>query len=87
MTRSECLDEAKMIICQDRNNQYGEPEDNFKVIAEFWGSYLNKDLNATDVANMMVLFKIARNMANPKEDNFVDICGYAACGIEVATTI
>lgn len=83
MTRSDILDEAKKTICQDRNNQYGEPEDNFKVIANFWSEYLDTEITATDVANMMILFKVARNKANSKGDNWVDICGYAACGGEI----
>lgn len=85
MTRSECLDIAKKTVCQDRNDQYGKPEDNFKIVAEFWGSYLNKSLTPADVANLMILFKIARNMGGVKEDNYVDIAGYAACGVEVLT--
>lgn len=85
MTRSECLDTAKKTICNDRNDQYGEPEDNFKVIAEFWSSYLGKKISSTDVANLMVLFKIARAKNASKEDTFIDICGYAACGCEIAT--
>lgn len=27
MTRSECLNLAKKTVCQDRNDQYGEPEE------------------------------------------------------------
>lgn len=89
MNRGECLDTAKQIVTTDRNEQYGEPEDNFKVIATLWNDYIKQipigmDLTSEDVANMMILFKVARNLANPKDDNWVDICGYAACGCEVA---
>ena len=87
MTRGEILDRAKEIITKDRNNQYGEPEDIFDVIAAFWDTYLGIDyLTAVDVANMMVLFKIARNVTSEtKIDTFIDIAGYAACGGEIAT--
>ena len=34
MTRSGILDAAKQIVTKDRNARYGEPEDNFSVIAE-----------------------------------------------------
>lgn len=39
---------------------------------------------ASDVANMMILLKIARGAnGKPKEDNWIDIAGYAACGGEL----
>ena len=85
MSRAEILDVAKRTICNDRNDQYGEPEDNFKMIADLWGDYLHKKLSAEDVANMMILFKVARNVTGSgKMDNWIDICGYAACGGEIA---
>lgn len=94
MTREEILNAAKQCVCHDRNDQYGEPEDNFAVIADFWNAYLGAStgegwkLAAVDVANMMVLFKVARVAtaeANPGADSFVDIAGYAACGGEIET--
>ena len=39
--RERCLNEAKRIVCTDRNEQYGEPENNFDVISEYWAAYLN----------------------------------------------
>lgn len=94
MTREEILDAAKRCVCQDRNQQYGEPEDNFSVIAGFWQEYIygttGKTINIAsfDVANMMVLFKVARAAtagANASEDSFIDMAGYAACGGEIVT--
>lgn len=90
MTREQILDEAKSIVCKDRNAQYGEPEDNFKVIADLWGKYLwNKPgylIQAEDVANMMILFKIGRLITGGfKHDTLVDIMGYAACAEELMT--
>lgn len=41
-------------------------------------------LDAKDVALMMALFKIARIMTgHGKADNWVDGCGYLACGGEI----
>ena len=34
MKREEILESARTCVCTDRNKQYGEPEDNFKAIAE-----------------------------------------------------
>lgn len=88
MKREQILEQAKQTICHDRNDQYGEPEDNFRKIAELWTTYLGpklpRALNSEDVANMMILFKVARNSANSKDDNWIDIAGYAACGGEVS---
>lgn len=73
------------------NRQYGEPEDNFTVIANLWCDYLQGAgvkidfLEPYDVAMMMVLFKVARastTQNGPTEDTFLDIAGYAACGVE-----
>ena len=84
-TRADILKEVEGIICKDRNEQYGEPEDNFKRIAVFWSNYLDREITSADVAIMMVLFKAAR-IANDKykADSWVDICGYSACGAECA---
>lgn len=81
--RKTILDEAKNDVCGDRDHQYGSPEDNFDQIARFWSLYLHTDLTSCDVANMMILFKLARNITGePKLDNWVDIAGYAACGAD-----
>lgn len=88
VTRGQILEEAKKIVCTDRNAQYGEPEDNFRRVADLWTAYLGPEapraLTPADVANMMILFKVARSYANSKTDTWVDIAGYAACGGEIA---
>ncbi len=92
MKRDEILETAKQTVCHDRNSQYGEPEDNFRRIADLWTAYLGpklpRVLTAVDVSNMMILFKVARNTANfRKTDNWVDIAGYAACGGEISESV
>lgn len=88
MKREQILAIAEQTTCHDRNDQYGEPEDNFLRVADFWTTYLGpelpKRLTGADVANMMILFKVARNISNSKDDNWVDIAGYAACGGEIS---
>lgn len=43
---------------------------------------------AEGIALMMILFKVARNIANfRKTDNWVDIAGYAACGGEISESV
>lgn len=93
--RELILAEAAKTVCNDRNAQYGEPEDNFAVIAELWAQYLRRakgfiapageGLNAYDVGMMMLLFKIGRlETGAPKRDSFVDAAGYIACAAEIA---
>lgn len=94
MTRKEILDTADKCVNGDRDKQYGSPENSFSVIAEFWSTYIETiryfrgfkpfSLTAKDIAAMMVLFKVARiATGQDKEDNWVDIAGYAACGGEL----
>lgn len=86
MTRPEILDETKKIVCTDRNAQYGEPEDNFGIIAKYWSDYLGRDISAHDVGIMMTLFKVGRiQSGGTKADNYIDACGYLACAGEIAT--
>lgn len=84
MNRKEILNKAEEIINGDREGTYGKPEDSFDRIAQLWSVYLNHDISSVDVANMMVLLKVARNAGGVyKDDNWIDICGYAALGGEI----
>ena len=86
MTRAEILATAHKCVCGDREQDYGSPENSFAKIAEFWSAYCNMVFTAKDVAVMMALLKIARIcMGHGKDDNWVDGCGYLACGGEIET--
>ena len=84
---SPTLAKADACINGERQDTYGNPEDSFTLIADYWNTYLvntKVDIDATpldssDVAIMMTLFKIAR-MGGQKwhADNAVDACGYLA---------
>lgn len=81
--REKLLDEAKAIVCGDRDQQYGKPEDSFYVIAKLWSAYMMSRLDERDVAMMMILLKVAREATGQsKRDNLIDIAGYAACAAE-----
>ena len=82
LEREKLLADAKKIVCGERNKQYGSIEDNFGLIANLWTVYTGVEIEARDVANMMILLKIARNNQKLHRDNWVDIAGYAACGAE-----
>ena len=84
MKREEILDAAKRCVCGDREQDYGSPEKNFEKIAEFWSTYMGYPVVAHDVAAMLALLKIARiATGHAKEDNWIDLAGYAACGGEL----
>lgn len=92
MKREEVLEQARICVCGDRQQDYGSPEDNFITIAQLWSVYLRAAkpgtglcIAAKDVAAMMALLKIARIAAGDKLDNFIDLAGYAACGGEIAS--
>jgi hypothetical protein len=78
------LQEAERIINGERQDQYGSPERNLDRIACLWNAYLRgpygeasiPELGPDDVAWMMVLLKMARQMNAPKRDNLVDAAGY-----------
>ena len=83
-SKNDILDKAKTIINGERRGTYGEAEDSFSIIAQMWTAYLGKEIKSEDVANMMILMKVARNSSGVyKDDNWIDICGYAALGGEI----
>ncbi len=87
-SREDILKAAQACVCGDREQDYGSPEKNFETIAGLWNSYLNARSSGAiapqDVAAMLALLKIARIASgHAKEDNWVDLAGYAACGGEI----
>lgn len=90
MKRKEVLDNASVCVCGKREQDYGKPEDNFGIIADYWNIYLRRVLvpeakiTGADVAMMMALLKIGRiNTGTATDDSFVDLAGYAACAAEL----
>jgi hypothetical protein len=84
------LEEAQRITSGDRHRDYGHPADEHQRIAALWTAYLDGkacregridfvDIDALDVARMMILLKIARDVHHAKRDNWTDIAGYARC--------
>ena len=87
--RNKPLDEAKRIINDDRNKEYGEPVDNFRDIADMITIMLGPLLQPTakvsceHVAMIMIAVKLSRMTTSPaKLDTWVDIAGYVGAGYE-----
>ena len=88
VTRGQVLDTAKEYVTKDRAADHGDMEDNFQRIAVYWNAHLGliDFIKTKDVAAMMALLKIARIHSNPTHmDNWVDACGYMACGGEIVS--
>jgi hypothetical protein len=90
VSRQKVLDEALKKIEGERHEEYGDAAENFDRIAGYWNAHLglNNFITPRDVSAMMVLLKISRLHGDgPKDvDTYVDICGYAAIGGEIASS-
>lgn len=83
------LTEAMRLINSDRNNEYGEPYENFRDIAEMMTVMLRPILKEGErvsvhhVAMVMMAVKLSRMTTSPlKLDTWVDIAGYVGTGWE-----
>ena len=83
MKRDEILLTAQNLISGDRAATYGDASENFKLIGKFWTAYLGITVSAADVATLMALLKIARSRGSEHQDNWIDLCGYAALAGEI----
>lgn len=72
------LEEADNLINGDRAADYGDVSENFERIARMWGAYRGQYFDRHDVAQMMILVKVARQATGYHRDSNVDIAGYAA---------
>jgi hypothetical protein len=68
--------DAIRLVEEDRQEQYGPPDENLQRIAELWAGYLNTPVTKEDVSLMMVLLKISRCKAGYSRDNAVDGVAY-----------
>jgi hypothetical protein len=78
------LKRANQIIQGERREQYGPVESSFQIVARMWNAYTGSDLTSIDVAMMMILYKASREAYAHKDDNLVDIAGYAALAFDVS---
>jgi hypothetical protein len=91
MNTTEILEKAKKLVSDDREKTHGNKIINHENIARLWSGYIQNKTKLTinilpeDVANMMVLLKVARTqLGNHNQDDFVDACGYSAIAGEIA---
>ena len=76
------LKRAMQIIGGNRQKEYGSPENSFAAIAGLMNSIGvridGEPIKDRDVALQMMVLKLGREMNQPKIDNMIDLCGYAA---------
>ena len=87
--RAEVLSGAISCVLKNRNNSYGEPEDNFERIITLWNAWMKVrqggEFTKADQAVMMIMVKLARIAEAPAHlDSWTDTAGYAACGYRCA---
>lgn len=79
----DILLEALRITKEDRQNQYGPPNQDFARTAALWSALfadkMTTPFEARDVAMAMICLKLSRETHQKKRDNSTDIAGYARC--------
>ncbi|WP_330630704.1 DUF6378 domain-containing protein [Halocatena halophila] len=69
----------------ERTEKHGA-EDNFDTIAAFWSDYLERRISPKEVADLMILLKIARAKdGSYNQDDYSDVCGYAYHGNQISS--
>ena len=77
----EICRKALALVGGDRREDYDHPVRNLGLTVEMVQGALNlPDFDVHDFVNTMVCVKLAREHYKAKEDNLVDIVGYAVCG-------
>ena len=85
MKRTGILRTAELMVTGKREEDYGTPEDNFRKIADLWNIAFDANFSPEDISLAMILLKVARQTTGTgSNDTWIDIAGYAACGVEIA---
>jgi hypothetical protein len=91
MNTTEILEQTKKLVSTDREDKHGDKVKNHENIARLWTGYIQNKTKLTivikpeDVANLMVLLKVARTQEGQHNiDDYVDACGYSAIAGEIA---
>ena len=75
------LAEADRLVSTDRNQDYGDPADDFARAAAIWSAILGVQVQPYQIGLCMIGVKLSRAVESPaKRDHWVDIAGYAKCG-------
>ena len=79
----DILHEALRLTSEDRQNQYGPPDQDFARTAGMWsalfGHKMTEPFEPRDIAMAMICLKLSRETHQRKRDNAVDGAGYFRC--------
>lgn len=70
-------EKANRLVGGERQWSYDHPWDNCSKIGQMWSALLGIEVEPRQVALCMIAVKLAREAHKHKEDNLVDIAGYA----------
>lgn len=71
-------------VLEERRDDYGDPAEQFRAIADRWTITLGTPITPSQVALCMIDLKLARLTYDPGHvDSMVDVIGYAALLREV----
>ncbi len=71
-------------VLEERRDDYGDPAEQFRAIADRWSITLGMPITPSQVALCMIDLKLARLAYDPRHvDSMVDVIGYAALLREV----
>jgi len=72
------LEEALDITLGVKEEDYGDPYDDYLKVAKLWSVVLGCKVNPAQAALCMLMIKVSREIHCPKRDNRVDMAGYAS---------
>lgn len=82
--RAEDVLQTAIQVIEQREHQHGTKHNVFEQTRRLWSAYLGIPVTSEQVAQMMVLLKIARSQNGSfNTDDYVDAVGYAALAGEM----
>lgn len=87
MTRSELLHAAEVCVCGQREEDYGTPEDSFRVIGELWETYIKEKCVGDPAAEVCIVPEDVAALLKELKDarqtvELMDACGKRVCSSE-----
>ena len=84
MKSNQFINQASVLLKEQRETDYGDKVENHNNIAKLWSAYTDTDIDAHDVAIMMSLLKIARTkLGAVSKDTYIDMSAYSAIAGEI----
>lgn len=71
------LSKAYKIVHDDRQDDYGDITSSFKRAAKIASEMIGDELSPQDIVKVLIAIKLSRETYKHKEDNLIDLCGYA----------